>query len=111
MQPETKEFDPFASASEPTIQTYDLFGLVEINAWACALVTGQGKVSFDPNAHKQRYTAIDIFIQPLVEIEVKYPRSLESHWIAEFKEWAQTTLPSIKAAGLLVFYRSGDSVS
>src|SRR4030065_1385466 len=96
--PETKEFDPFASASDPVIQTYDLFGKVEISAWACALVKGTGKVPFDPNnPNHKRLTAIDVFIEPLAEIDVKYPRSLESHWLAGFVGWAKITLPSIKA--------------
>lgn len=96
----TQEFDPFASASDPTVRTFDLFGMVEINAFACALVKGQGKVPFDStNPNHKRYTAIDVYIQPLPEMEVKYPKSLEEHWIAEFPEWAKITLPSIKAAG------------
>ena len=95
-----EEFDPFASASDPAVQTYDLFGKVEISAWACALVKGTGKVPFDAQnpAHK-RFTAIDVFIQPLPEIDVKYPKTCEEHWVAEFPEWAKITLPSIKAAG------------
>jgi hypothetical protein len=97
---ETKEFDPFDSASDPQIASYDLFGKVEISAWACALVKGQGKAPFDPAAHDRRFTAIDVFIQPLPEIDVKYPKSLEDHWIAEFAEWAKITLPSIKVLGI-----------
>lgn len=98
---ETEEFDPYASASDPVVQNFDLFGQVEINAWACALVKGQGKMQYDStNPDHKRFTAIDIFIQPLLEIDVKYPRSLEAHWIAEFPEWAKITLPSIKAAGV-----------
>lgn len=98
---ETEEFDPYASASDPVVQNFDLFGQVEINAWACALVKGTGKVPFDPtNPNHKRFTAIDVFIQPLLEIDVKYPKSLECHWLAEFAEWAKITLPSIKAAGI-----------
>ena len=95
------EFDPFASASAPVVQSFDLWGKVEISAWACALITGQGKVPYDPtNPNHRRYTAIDIFIQPLPEIDVKYPKSLEEHWIGEFPQWAKITLPSIKALGI-----------
>lgn len=99
MLDQTKEFDPFESASAPAVQTYDLFGKVEINAWACALVKGQGKVPFDPQTHDKRFTAIDVFIQNLPEIDIKYPKSLERHWIAESKEWANITLKSIKDCG------------
>jgi hypothetical protein len=94
-------FDPFAEASAPKVPTYDLFGLVEINAWACALQKGVGKVPFDPtNPNHKRFTAIDVFIQPLAEIEIKYPKTCEEHWVAEFPEWAKITLPSIKACGI-----------
>jgi hypothetical protein len=91
------EFDPFASATNATEKSYDLFGKVEINAWACALVTGQGKVPFDPNnASHKRLTAIEVYVQPLDGIEVKYPKVWECDWIAEFPTWAKITLASIK---------------
>jgi hypothetical protein len=92
--------DPFDSASNPVLPTYDLFGKVEISAWYCALVKGQGKVAYDPSAHDKRFTAIDIYIQPLPEIDVKYPKSLEDHPIAESKEWAGITFASLKALGV-----------
>jgi hypothetical protein len=95
-----QEFDPYASASDPVVPNYDLWGKVEINAWACALVKGTGKVPYDSNnPNHKRFTAIDVFIQPLQEIDVKYPKTLEEHWVAEFPEWAKITLPSIKGAG------------
>jgi hypothetical protein len=96
--PETT-IDPFDTASNPPEQTYDLFGKVEISAWACALVKGTGKVPHDPAVHPKRFTAVDIYIEPLPEIDVKYPKTLEDHLIAEFTEWAKITLPSIKALG------------
>lgn len=98
-QTATQEFDPFASASDPELPNYDLWGMVEINAYACALVKGQGKVPYDPAIHDKRFTGIDIYIQPLAEIDVKYPKTYEEHLVAEFPEWAKITLPSIKAAG------------
>lgn len=95
----TEEFDPFAAATEAQVRTFDLFGVVEISAWACHLEKGQGKIPFDPaNPNHKRMTAIDVFIQPLPEIDVKYPKTLECHWLAEFATWAKTTLPSIKDA-------------
>jgi hypothetical protein len=97
---ETKTtFDPYASASNPPERTYDLFGLVEVNAWACHLEKGQGKVAYDPaNPNHKRVTAVDIYIQPLPEINVKYASICEEHWVAEFPTWAGVTLPSIKKA-------------
>ena len=97
---EEKIQDPFDAASNPPVQTYDLFGKVELSAWACALVKGQGKVAFDPSVHEKRFTAIDIFIQPLAEMDVKYHKMLEDHPIAESREWANITLASIKALGI-----------
>lgn len=92
--------DAFASASNPVTPTYDLFGKVEISAWACHLEKGAGKIPYDPNnPNHKRLTAINVYIQALAEIEVKYPKSLECDWLAEFPTWAKITLPSIKAAG------------
>ena len=92
-------FDPFAAATEAQVRTFDLFGMVEISAWACHLQTGQGKIPFDPaNPNHKRMTAIDVFIQTLPEIDVKYPKSLECNWLAEYNTWAKITLPSIKEA-------------
>lgn len=92
-------FDPFEAATEAQARTFDLFGMVEISAWACHLVKGQGKIPFDPqNPNHKRMTAIDVFIQPLPEIDVKYPKTLECHWLAEYNTWAKITLPSIKDA-------------
>lgn len=92
-------FDPFAAATEAKLRSFDLFGLVEISAWACHLEKGQGKIQFDPaNPNHKRMTAIDVFIQPLPEIDVKYPKSLECNWLAEYATWAKITLPSIKEA-------------
>jgi len=101
MLQETKEFDPFEEASNPPEQTYDLFGMVEINAWACAFQKGvKGGVPYDPAVHEKRHTMIDIFIQPLPEINVKYPKSLEFHDVTWSVSWSKFTLPSIKALGI-----------
>lgn len=101
LQPVDTEIDPFASASEPEVISvnYDLFGLVEIQASAVHLQTGVGKVPYDPtNTSHKRMTAVNVYIQPLAEIEVKYPKQWECDWIAEFQTWAKVTLPSIKEA-------------
>jgi len=99
IEADTAEFDPFEAATEAKVRTFDLFGMVEISAWACHLEKGAGKIPFDPaNPNHKRMTAIDVFIQPLPEIDVKYPKTLENHWVAEFPEWAKISLPSIKEA-------------
>lgn len=98
------EIDPFASASDPVVITpnFDLWGVVEISAYACHLQKGVGKVPFDAtNPDHKRLTAINVFIQPLAEIDVKYPKQWEMDWIAEFPTWAKITLPSIRDAGFM----------
>jgi hypothetical protein len=99
IEADATEFDPFAAATEAQARTFDLFGMVEISAWACHLEKGQGKIPFDPqNPNHKRMTAIDVFIQPLAEIDIKYPKTRECHWLAEYNTWAKITLPSIKDA-------------
>lgn len=92
-----KEFDPFESASNPIEKTYDIFGKVDLHAYACGLK--KDLPPYDPQIHDRRYTAVKIYIQPLEEIEVKYPRTLECTWVAEFATWAKITWASIKACG------------
>ena len=107
LQPiEATEFDPFAAASNPDVATpnYDLFGLIELNAYGCALIKGQGKTPWEAltpeqQAANKRVTAIQMYVQPLPEIDVKYPKQWECDWIAEYQTWASVTLPSIKAQG------------
>jgi hypothetical protein len=96
-----QEFDPFNEASNPPERTYDLFGKVEINAFAGAFQKGvRGGVPYDPAVHKKRHTFIDIYVQPLPEMgTIKNPKSLEFHEVAWSNEWAKITLPSIKALG------------
>jgi hypothetical protein len=69
----TQTFDPWEEANnppEPSYQNY-LWGRVIINAWACALVKGFGKVPYDPQEHgDNRWTAIDIMIDALPEMNI-----------------------------------------
>lgn len=101
MLDQTQEYDPLDAASNPPERTYDLFGKLEVNAWPCAFQKGtRGGVPYDPAVHKQRFTMVDMYIQPLAEIDVKYPKSLELHEPAEFATWAKIVWPSIKALGI-----------
>ncbi|MCX6057770.1 MAG: hypothetical protein NTW69_06435 [Chloroflexi bacterium] len=96
-----EDFDPFASASNPVAPVYELWGMVEINAWACHLQKGTGKVPFDAtNPDHKRVTAIDLFIAPLAEQDITNTKSCEDHHIAESADWAGITLKSIKALGI-----------
>lgn len=77
---ETKEVDLYDEASNPPEKTYDLFGKVEVNVWECAFEKGtRGGVAYDPAKHQKRHIMVDMYIQPLAEIDVKYPKSLEFH--------------------------------
>lgn len=95
-----QETDLFDEASNPPEKTYDLFGKVEIKAWECGFTPGiRGGQPYDPAFHKKRHIMIDIYIQPLAEIDVKYPKSLEFHDVTWSNPWARIVLPSIKALG------------
>jgi len=101
MLDQTKEYDPFDEANNPPEKTFDLFGKVELNAWACAFQKGvKGGVPFDPAIHQKRHTMVDIFIQPLPEMNVKYPKSLEFHDVTWSLAWTKFVLPSLKALGI-----------
>src|SRR5690349_4460939 len=98
---ETKEVDLFDEASNPPEKTYDLFGKVEVKVWECAFEKGtKGGVPFDPARHQKRHLMVDIFIQPLAEIDVKYPKSLEFHDVTWSNPYAKIVWPSIKALGI-----------
>lgn len=97
IEADATEFDAFDAATNAQVRTFDLFGMVEINAWNCSFEKGtKGPIPFDPeNPNHKRFTAIDVFIQPLPEIDVRYPKSLECHWTAESYTWTKITKPSI----------------
>ncbi len=102
MLDQTKEVDLFDEASNPPEKTYDLFGKVEIKVWECALEKGvRGGVPYDPAKHQRRHLMVDIFIQPLAEIDVKYPKSLEFHDVTWSNPYAKILWPSIKALGIV----------
>lgn len=99
--PTVDGFDPFDSASNPELPAFALWGVVEVSAWACALVKGTGKVPYDANnPNHKRTTAIDIFIAPIADQNINNPKSCERHMIAESKEWANITWKSIKDLGV-----------
>jgi len=95
------QYDPFESASNPIIPAFELWGMVEINAWACHLQKGVGKVPFDStNPDHRRATAIDLFVAPLPEQNITNTKSCEDHHTAESLDWANITLKSVKALGI-----------
>lgn len=76
------------------------FGRFDVDVHYVALVKGVGRVDFDPNVHKaeQRCTAIDMSITQLDPGRPTIERSV----IAESKEWAKLTLPTLQALGVKI---------
>lgn len=97
---EKQEVDLFDEASNPPEKTYDLFGKVEVNVWECAFKKGtRGGVPYDPARHEKRHLMVDMFIQPLAEIDVKHPKSLEFHDVTWSRPYG-IVWNSLKALGI-----------
>lgn len=94
----TNYTDPLEAANEVQPQSMHYFGQILLTAWYCALVKGQGKVVYDPAQHDKRFTAIDLTLAPFAGSKATY--TIERQYVAEFKEWAGTVLPSIHAFNL-----------
>lgn len=96
----TPHDDPFAAADNPVVRPPEYFGKLEVDAWFCALIKGQGKVPFDQQVHPadQRRTAIDLHIIPLASSKLNYP--LTRGVIAESAEWAKIIWPSLRDLGV-----------
>jgi hypothetical protein len=98
-------YDPWGAASNPPEDTKAFYGEVSINAYACMLVPGAGKVPFDAGVLDgegkpyRRYTAVELIVAPLSESKLAF--SLSRTMLAEFGEWKDTTWPSVKAMGVL----------
>lgn len=92
--------DPFDTASKATLAPRGYYGRIQIDAWHCVLVKGQGKVAFDPQLHSvdDRRTAITISLLPLAEQNVRFELARDT--IAESREWAGIVWPSLKELGL-----------
>jgi len=91
--------DPFEAASHAAPLPNEYYGQVEVDAWFCVLVKGQGRVPFDPQQHSidQRRTAIDMAVIPLAASGLNFP--IERKMLAESKEWRNIVWPSLKALG------------
>lgn len=96
----TYQDDPFAAADNPVIRPAEYFGKLEVDAWFCALVKGQGKVPFDGQQHPvdQRRTAVDLHVIPLADHKLNYP--LTRGVIAESKEWTAIVWASLRDLGV-----------
>lgn len=98
--------NPWDVANNPPEQTREVSGAVTINAWWCMLVPGQGKQPYDERTvdpktgnAPRKYTAIDLTVEPLVESGMAFP--VQRTMLAEFGEWKDVTLPSLRDIGFL----------
>lgn len=81
---------------EPIVQpAYEIWGQAFVAVWKAALVKGEGKVPFDPTAHKSMVYAIDLSIVPISE---QTARVAERNLIQNSKEW-EMIQKSIKDLG------------
>jgi len=81
---------------EPIVQpAYEIWGQAFVAVWKAALVKGEGKVPFDPTAHKSMVYAIDLSIVPITEQNAKH---VERSLIQNSKEW-EMIQKSIKDLG------------
>ena len=81
-----------AMSTEPEV----VAGKITTAAWTCVLVSGQGRVPYDPVAHrgKRRSTAIDITIEPLDPTAGLIQRNM-LNWTSEFKSVLRPSLEAV----------------
>ena len=88
------EGDPFdrAMTDEPSY----FAGKIEAYAWECVLVKGQGKVAFDPQAHKgmKTSTVIEFTIEPLDPTYALIQRDC-LNWTPDFKSVVRPSIEVI----------------
>lgn len=96
--------NPWDTAMNPPKPASEWYGRVGVGVWFCALIKGQGKVTWDPNQvdpntgnPPRRYTAIDMKLTPITDSPIN---DLERTMIAEFGEWPEIVLPSLKDLGI-----------
>lgn len=94
--------DPFETANNATLPPQAFWGEFKTDAWYCFIKKGQPKVAFDAGQHpiENRFTQIDLSINPLPEQNVTNAKATERHLIAEYNDWVKIVLPSLKAVGL-----------
>ena len=88
----------------PPAPVSEWIGQITVNAWFCALVKGQGKVVYDPNQvdpttgnTPRRYTAIDMELAAITDQPLD---PIKRNMLAEFGEWIDIVLPSLKDIGI-----------
>lgn len=113
----TNQPSPYDIAMNPPEQTFENFGQVLVNAWFCMWVPNPAlgtnakgqpkkeKLPYNPDvtdANGQSYrrnTAIEIKLDPMTEKQ--FAGTIERNYIAEFGEWVDIVLPSLKDIGVM----------
>lgn len=97
--------DPWSNAMNPQTQDVrEIWGQVTVDVWFAMLVKGFGKLPYDEKTLDpegkpyRRYTAVDMLIEPLPESGMQYKS--QRQMLAEFGEWVDIVLPSLKALGI-----------
>lgn len=92
--------DPWASTENPQFRGNEFYGQINIDTYYCVLEKGTGKIPFDPQTHRieDRRTAVEMLLLPIPEQNISFEVGRST--IAESRDWASITLPSIKNLGL-----------
>jgi hypothetical protein len=92
--------DEAMTAPPPPSLERTYFGqVVIVDAWACALIKGVGKVPFDPGIHEPRQRAIAVKLGIACESKDGTGYSVDQDAVTSSTEWREFTLPSIAAIG------------
>ncbi len=101
---QTIQNDPFATAMDPVLPSSTYVGKMGVNAWYCSLIKGMQKQPYvegalDPNTGKlaRRNTAIDLSLEPITDQPME---PIIRQALAEFGDWVDITLPSLKDVGI-----------
>ncbi len=92
--------DAWDSANNPQMPNDGFWGKVEMQAKKVGLVKGVGKEDFDPTKHQKAWTSIEIFIEPLNDMNVANLNACSRNLLAESNEYRKIVLESIKALGI-----------
>jgi hypothetical protein len=88
------------SANNPQQPANYLWGKCEIRAETVGLVKGIGKEPFDPVKHQRAWTSIEVFIDPLPELNIGNLNVCNRNMLAESVEWGKFVLKSIHDLGI-----------
>jgi len=89
-----REVDPFDAAMQE--QSSGFAGKLTTYAWICVLIKGQGKVPYDPVAHKDQRTstAIDLTVEPLDPTHKLIERNM-LNWTPDFTKIVRPSLEAL----------------